>query len=522
MSTRRPNILLIMVDQLAPQALPVHGHPVVQAPNLSRLAEDSVVFESAYCNFPLCAPARYVMMSGRLPSAIGAYDNAAEFPAEVPTFAHYLRRQGYRTTLTGKMHFCGPDQLHGFEERLTTDVYPADFTWTPDWDRPGERLSWYHEMTSVTQAGPCLRSNNLDYDDEVIFTAKRHLFDLARGNEGRPFCLVVSMIHPHDPYTIRPRYWDLYEDAEIDPPSVELAPEELDPHSARVRRCIGLEELPITREQTLAARRAYYGAISYVDEQVGDLLNTLKEAGFAEDTVVLFTGDHGDMLGERGLWYKMTWFEWSARVPLFVHAPGTFRPRRVPQSVSLMDLLPTLAEIGGDGAAPELATPIEGRSLVPHLSGSGGHDEVLGEYTAEGTPDPLFMIRRGRYKFVTSQSDPDKSDPDKSGPDKGDPDQLYDLEADPRELVNLAGAPEHAEALGAFRDEAARRWDSAALRERILESQRRRRLVAESWERSTPEIWDYQPVRDASQDYIRNTMTLWEIEGRSRFPRAGD
>ena len=506
MPARRPNILLIMVDQLAPQALPVHGHPVVKAPNLARLAEDSVVFDSAYCNFPLCAPARTVMMSGRLPSRIGAYDNAAEFPAEVPTFAHYLRRQGYRTTLTGKMHFCGPDQLHGFEERLTTDVYPSDFTWTPDWDRPDERLSWFHEMGSVIQAGPCLRSNNLDYDDEVVFTAKRHLFDLARGNDERPFCLVVSMIHPHDPYTIGPRHWDLYEGVEIGPPSVEIAPADLDPHSRRVRRCIGLEEQPVSAEQTLAARRAYYGAISYVDDQVGDLLATLKEAGFAEDTVVLFTADHGDMLGERGLWYKMTWFEPAARVPLFVHAPGWFRPRRVSRSVSLMDILPTLAEIGGDGAAPDLATPIEGRSLVPHLSGGGGHDEVLGEYTAEGTSHPLFMIRRGRYKFVSA---------------KGDPDQLFDLEADPKELANLAGAPEHAGTLGAFRDEAAARWDGEALAERILESQRRRRLVSRSWERSTPDIWDFQPIRDASQDYIRNTMTLWEIEGRSRFPRAG-
>ncbi len=202
----------------------------------------------------------------------------------------------------------------------------------------------------------------------------------------------------------------------------------------------------------------------------------------------------------------MTWFEPSARVPLFVHAPGEFRPRRVSRSVSLMDILPTLAEIGGDGAAPDLATPIEGRSLMPHLSGGEGHDEVLGEYTAEGTAHPIFMIRRGRYKFVSA---------------KGDPDQLFDLEADPKELANLADAPGHAETLGAFRDEAAARWDGEALTERILESQRRRRLVSQSWEQSTPDIWDYQPIRDASQDYIRNTMTLWEIEGRSRFPRAG-
>src|SRR3712207_2760254 len=116
------------------------------------------------------------------------YDNAAEFPADVPTFAHALRAGGYRTVLSGKMHFCGADQLHGFEERLTTDIYPADFGWTPDWDRPEHRPSWYHNMGSVIEAGPCVRTNQLDYDDEVVFAAERRLFDIARhGNcDDRP------------------------------------------------------------------------------------------------------------------------------------------------------------------------------------------------------------------------------------------------------------------------------------------------------------------------------------------------
>ena len=130
------NILLVMADQMAPAALPIHGHPLTRMPVLSGLAEQGVVFDSAYCNSPLCSPSRAAFMSGRLPSKTGAYDNAAEFRSDIPTFAHYLRRAGYRTILSGKMHFCGPDQLHGFEERLTTDIYPADFGWTPDWDQP--------------------------------------------------------------------------------------------------------------------------------------------------------------------------------------------------------------------------------------------------------------------------------------------------------------------------------------------------------------------------------------------------
>ena len=183
-----------MADQLAPQFLPCYGHPVVKAPQLQRLADEGVVFDAAYTNSPLCAPSRFVMMSGRLPSAIAAWDNAVEFSAEVPTFAHYLENLGYRTCLSGKMHFVGPDQLHGFGERLTTDVYPADFTWHPEWDRPNDRLDWFHNMEVVTQAGPCVRSMYLDYDDEAVFKAKRYLFEQARGGNPQPFMLTVSLI----------------------------------------------------------------------------------------------------------------------------------------------------------------------------------------------------------------------------------------------------------------------------------------------------------------------------------------
>ena len=153
MTGKRPNILIIQADQMAPQALPVYGHPLVKAPNIEALADRGVVFENAYCNNPICASSRFSMLSGRLSSKIGAYDNAAEFPASIPTFAHYLGNLGYRTCLSGKMHFVGPDQLHGFEGRVTTDIYPADFGWVPDWTRPEERIDlWYHNMSSVKQA----------------------------------------------------------------------------------------------------------------------------------------------------------------------------------------------------------------------------------------------------------------------------------------------------------------------------------------------------------------------------------
>ena len=226
MAAKIPNILFIQVDQLAPQALPIHGHPLVKAPNIAALAEDGVVFDSAYCNSPLCAPSRFSMLAGQLPSAIEAYDNAAEFPASVPTFAHQLRLMGYRTVLCGKMHLVGPDQLHGFEERLTTDIYPADFGWTPDWEAPGAPQDYFHTMASVLEAGPCARSLQLDFDDEVAFQAERKLYDLARDTDDRPFFLLVSFTHPHDPYTIGRDYWDLYEGEDIDLPRVPALPPE--------------------------------------------------------------------------------------------------------------------------------------------------------------------------------------------------------------------------------------------------------------------------------------------------------
>src|SRR5262249_35325385 len=164
----QPNLLLLMADQLTPRVLRAYGGQVARTPNIDVLAKEGVVFDSFYCNSPLCAPSRFSFMAGQLPSRIGAYDNAAEFAAHIPTFAHYLRGAGYRTALSGKMHFCGPDQLHGFEERLTTDIYPADFGWTPDWEHPEVRPSWYHNMLSVMQAGPCRRSNQPAVAEDVV------------------------------------------------------------------------------------------------------------------------------------------------------------------------------------------------------------------------------------------------------------------------------------------------------------------------------------------------------------------
>lgn len=501
---KRPNILFIMADQMAAPILPLHdAASPVQMPHLMKLAEQAVVFDSAYCNSPLCAPSRFTLVSGRLPSKIGAYDNAADFPADVPTYAHYLRRLGYRTALSGKMHFCGPDQLHGYEERLTSDIYPADYGWAVNWDEPDVRASWYHNMSSVLQAGPCVRSNQLDFDEEVVFKARQYLYDHVRLTPEQPFCLTVSMTHPHDPYTIPREYWDRYEGVDIPMPRQHIDQAKQDPHSQRLLKVIDLWDKPLPEDKIRDARRAYFGACSYIDDNIGKLLKTLEECGLAEDTLIVFSGDHGDMLGERGLWYKMHWFEMAARVPLLVHAPKRFAAHRVSQSVSTLDLLPTLVELAGGQV--DAGLELEGHSLLPHLKGEGGHDEVLGEYMAEGTVSPLMMIRRGPWKFVYSEQDPLL---------------LFNLDSDPQELHNLAESSEHKGILAGFLAEARERWDIPAIHAATLASQRRRRLVAEALSQGKLTSWDHQPWVDASQQYMRNHIDLDDLERRARFPQV--
>ena len=503
-STDRPNLLLVMADQLAASFLPSYGHPVVKAPALQRLADRGVQFESMYSNSPLCAPARFAMMSGQRNSAIGAYDNAAEFAAAIPTFAHHLRSAGYQTCLAGKMHFVGPDQLHGFEERLTTDIYPADFGWTPNWDDAEGRFDWwFHNMDSVLNAGVAEATNQLDYDDEVGFRAVRKLRDLARGSDDRPWHLTVSFTHPHDPYAMRRRYWDRYDHDAIDLPRVAPLPlDQLDPHSRRLRNVSAMDDAVISDEHVRNARHAYYSSVAYIDDWVGTLTNTLDECGMADNTVVLFTADHGDMLGERGLWYKMNFFEGASRIPLIVAGPGIAAARAV-EHVSLLDVMPTLLELAGiDATALDRAgVAADGTSLVPLLGGDREPDRtVYGEYLGEGAVAPILMIRRGSLKYVSCVADPP---------------QLYDLDADPDELVNLAAQPEHAATVEALEAEVLTRWDPAALHAEVLASQRARRTVDAALRRGRHTSWDYQPTVDAAQQYMRNHLDLNEVE-RSR------
>ena len=349
-----------------------------------------------------------------------------------------------------------------------------------NWDDPDRRLEWYHNASSILQAGPCVRSNQLDFDEEVMFQSTRYLYSAARRREDdRPFCLTVSLTHPHDPYTIHQEYWDRYEGEDIPMPEVVIPREEQDPHSQRLLQICDLADEKLPEEAIKRARRAYFGAVSYVDDNVGKLLTVLKECGMDDNTIVIFSSDHGDMLGERGLWYKMSWFEGSARVPLMISYPQRFSPIKIPQHVSTLDILPTLVDLVGGSMDTRL--PMDGNTLLPQLEGHSGVDTVYGEYAGEGTIAPMMMIRRGPWKFVTCPADPP---------------QLFNLDSDPKELHNLmtvANDPEIAGMAQALTQEANDRWDMKAIHEEVLKSQRTRRLCWNALKQGRFESWDFQP-----------------------------
>jgi len=504
-----PNILLIQADQMAAQALPMYGHSVVKAPHLERLAARGTTFENAYCNNPVCAPSRFSMMSGQLASKIGAYDNAAEFPASIPTFAHYLRDLGYKTCLSGKMHFVGPDQLHGFEERLTTDIYPSDFGWTPDWTQQDPPVApSVMSMRGVVEAGVCERSLQLDYDEEVAFASVKKIYDYARDADDRPFFLTTSFTHPHNPFTITQEYWDRYDHDEIDMPSVPFIPYgERDAWSQRYYTLIRQDEHEVTDEAIRIARHAYYGMISYVDDQVGKLIAALEATDLIDNTLIIFTADHGDMMGERGMWYKFNPFEWSVRVPLLVATPSGTQGNRVTRGVSLVDLLPTLVDLATASDPPEMIDPIDGHSLVDllHSSEPDRPDEVMIEFMGEGVYSPCLILRQDGFKYIYCEDDPG---------------MLFDLNKDPQELRNLCGDPDFLERETEMLAMILNRWDPTAIKQDVLQSQRRRRYLQSVLLKGDRSPWDYQPYRDASREFVRSvkdsntTMT----KGLARFP----
>ena len=499
----KPNILIFMVDQLNGMLFPDGPAEWLHAPNLKKLAARSTRFKNAYTASPLCAPGRAAFMSGQLPSDTGVYDNAAEFISSIPTYAHHLRRAGYQTCLSGKMHFVGPDQMHGFEERLTTDIYPADFGWTPDYRKPGARIDWwYHNMGSVTGSGVAEISNQMEYDDEVAYHATRKVYDYARSNDERPWCMTVSFTHPHDPYVARKKYWDLYEDCEHLLPTVPAMDyEDHDTHSKRIFDANDWRSFDISEDDIKRSRRAYFANISYLDDKIGEVMEAVKAT--RQETIIMFVSDHGDMLGERGLWFKMSFFEGSARVPMMICAPD-MQPGLITTPVSNIDVCPTLCDLAGVDMS-EVEPWTTGQSVKPLGQGVERTEPVVIEYAAEASYSPMVSLRYGKWKYNRC---------------KLDADQLFDLDGDPHELTNLAEVAEHQGTLTQLRAKSKVRWDLDKFDADVRVSQARRWVVYEALREGGYYPWDYQPLQKASERYMRNHMDLNNVEDDARYPRG--
>jgi choline-sulfatase len=490
----KPNILLAMVDQMTPFLTGAYGHPVVKTPNLDRLVADGIRFDAAYTNCPLCAPARASFMTGQYVSRIGCYDNAAPLSSAEPTIAHYLSIAGYDTVLSGKMHFIGPDQLHGFRRRTTTDIYPADFEWTTTREVMTKPQFGKPIAGQYVTAGIRPWSKGLAYDEETHFRALEYLHSRVEGVEawqgGRarePFFLCVSYHHPHEPFHVTQELWDMYDEELIDIPHF---PDDLEAtYSTMDKWCQiyhGVDWVELKNPQNLYnLRRAYFGLVSYVDQKVGELIKTLEEVGVRDNTIIIFTSDHGDMLGERGMVQKRHFYEWSTRIPLIVTYPDRWQAgTRIGQPVSLVDLATTILDIAGVENRPSL----DGKSLMGLINGTDTQEkEVFSEMHTAGVFATCFMIRKGQYKYNYVH---------------GEDAQLFDLEDDPDEWNNLSGKPEYQEIEEGLKARILEQFDPDKIEQDVTESLLKRQLIREAMKVNDTH-WDCSPHFDATKQYVR-------------------
>jgi choline-sulfatase len=300
----------------------------------------------------------------------------------------------------------------------------------------------------------------------------------------------------------------LYDHAQIEMPAVPNIPfEQRDPWSQRYYQLIRQDEHVVTDQMILSARHAYYGMVSYIDHKVGLLLNTLEQTGTLDNTVIVFTADHGEMLGERGMWFKFNPYEQSIKVPLIVHAPGAPAARRVGENCSLVDLLPTLLDLATDGQPPALADRIDGRSLSPLLHGAdpAWADEALIEFTGEGVHAPALILRQGHYKYVYCE---------------GDPGMMFDLKSDPSELRNLCQDPAHQALAQRFVADIEKRFEPARIKQEVLASQRRRLFLHTTLVKGKHTPWDFEVNKDASKQYVRSvgSTSTTATKAKARYP----
>jgi len=466
MTAPRPNILYIMSDQHARRVTGCYGDALVRTPALDALAVRGVTFDAAYCPSPICVPSRMSALTGQWPHQQECWTLQDHLGTDRPTWAHALGAASYRPVLIGRMHSVGPDQYHGFAERYAAE--PG-----PHW--PGVPRQDLGVLTGAQ--GPCAASlersgrGQSGYqvaDEEVCQVACDWITEAGRSRgRGLPFCLMVGFTLPHCPFVASPDDYALYE-GRVGPPNLPRpAPEDEHPALARWRTACGIDVPdPVA---VIRARTAYYGLVTRTDILVGRVLAALEAAGFAEDTLVVYTSDHGEQLAEHGHWWKNTFYEDSVAVPLIVawpkHLPAGQRRSHV---VNLVDVGATLIEAAG---APTLPAS-NGRSLLGIAADpdSPWVNRTFSEYvtdTAAAWTGPSStrqrMIRDGRWKLVAID---------------GERPMLFDLEADPGESRDVAQDAAYSGVRAELEARVLDGWDPAAIATRVAKREKEKALLS--------------------------------------------
>ena len=434
---RPSNLLVIMSDEHSRRVLGCYGNTVIKTPNLDGLAARGTRFTDAYCNSPICVPSRASFATGRYVHQIRFWDNAIPYDGSVPAWGHRLMDAGSRVTSIGKLHYRDTHDPNGFDE----EIVPLHVV-----DGVGDLLGLIRDDAPVRtaalrlaeEAGPG-PSSYQRYDDDIAARSADWLKTRAKSHAGKPWVLFVSFVLPHFPLKVEQRFFDLYPMDSVPLPAM-YAPEErpIHPYIDEMRRTM-IYDQAFTPERVRRAIAAYYGMVTKLDENIGTVLSALAASGFGGDTRVIYTSDHGDNLGTRGLWGKSTMYEESAGVPLILAGPDVPSGKTVQTPTTLVDAFPSIIEATGLSRHAD-DRDLPGHSLWSLAKGATPERTVLCEYHAVGASAATYMIRVGKYKYVHYV---------------GMPPMLFDLEADPMECRDLGRDPAHRETV--YRCEAALR-----------------------------------------------------------------
>ncbi len=486
---QRPNLLFIYSDQHCPAVAGCYGDPIVRTPNLDRLAARGVAFDAAYCPSPLCVPSRMALLTGRHPCEIEVWTNDHVLDAGVPTLAHALGAGGYHPLLVGRMHSVGPDQLHGYVDRLVGDHGPNNLGGSPV-DHGVLQGTAGPFRVSLEKSGPGQSAYQV-HDEYVTATAVDAITraGLARrsGVSQEPLNLSVGFMLPHQPFVARREDYDRYAGRVGMPQHPEPYSEALHPHLRAWRSESGIEE--VSDAEVLRARTAYWALVDRLDAMIGQILDALRESGLEDNTLIAYTSDHGEQLGEHGLWWKQTFYEYSARVPMVLSWPSVLpQGARCSRVVSQYDLNATLLAALG---APELPNS-HGRSLLPLLQdpSTPWDDIAFSEYCTDETAlrrgAQQRMVRREAWKLVYYH---------------GQEPQLFNLAEDPYELSDRAADPACRRLREELRREALRGWDPEAIGHKMRDKLADTRLLTE-WARHTRPPDQYRWKLLPEMDYL--------------------